>query len=255
MLRRSCRPTWRRLAFLACAVMTICLASCRGSRITSDSKNSTLSTRKSEVLELLNESERRVVVTSYEAKNAKTAVSLGTKSVNVRANISFDYGKDTKLAARLIFPPISVGQVTVSPGMAKISSKYLDKNKSIALPPYANDILQYTILGSLPPAYKYFGEKDFSNFEIHLNSKDEYEIERSDRSAQIFLSISGEDKTLTSAKVLFAEYYTEIHVDQYKRFDGILLPSKVNVSVRPSDSKTSTKLEIEISDVTLHYEL
>ena len=111
------------------------------------------------------------------------------------------------------------------------------------------------ILGCLPPAYKYFGDKDFSNFEIHLNSKDEYEIERSDRSAQIFLSISGEDKTLTGAKVLFAGYYTEIHVDQYKRFDGILLPSKVNVSVRPSDSKTSTKLEIEISDVTLHYEL
>lgn len=230
---------------------SLALGSCRSSRIESGSANSSLSTRRSEVLDLLAEAERRVGVTAYKAKNAKAAVVLkGGEGVKVRANISFATGGETTLAARLAFPPVSVGTVTVGPRRATISSKYLGNEKSVALPDFANAILQAALLGNLPPVYRYFGESDFSRFAMYLNADDTYELSRSETGVSVKIGVRGADKTLAYARVGYGKHDVSVDVAEYRRFDGNLLPSRVKVTLREPDSSVS-KLDIEISDVTL----
>ncbi len=244
----------RRALLTALFAASLCLQSCRSSRIGSESKNSVLATRRSEVLEVLSDAESRVDVTAYEAKNAKSSVTMGGKSVNLRANVSFSRGGDTKIAARLVFPPVSVGQVVVSDKCAKVSSKYLDKNPTVKLPACVNDMLQSALLGNLPPVYEYFGDDDFSKFGIFLTADDKYMLTRSERDISVTLGINGEDKTLASIHVIFAGFDARFKVTGYKRFSGKLLPSKIDVSVIQSSDKSATKAEIEISDVTLYTE-
>lgn len=248
MLRRS--NTVSRLCLGVTLVASLALGSCRSARIESASKNSALSTRKSEVMDFLSEAETRVGVTSYEAKNAKATVVYSGGSVKVKSNISFTSGEETKMTARLIFPPVSVGTVTVNSKAAKVRSKYLDKELTLSLPTFANEVLQSALLGNLPPVYKYFGDNDFSGFDIYLDSDDVYELSRSEAGMKVLLGVRGEDKTLAYARVVFGKLDVKVDVASYQRFSGKLMPSVVNVSALQS-GKSTTKLDIEISDVNL----
>lgn len=243
-----------RLISRACIVLaltaSLTLGSCRSSRIESGSSNSNLSTKKSDVLELLGEAERRVEVTSYEAKNAKTAVTYKDGNVKVKANIAFSTGSETTMAARLAFPPVSVGKLTVGPKSATLSSKYLGADKTVKLPDFANEILQAALLGNLPPIYKYFGDKDFSRFVMYLNPDDTYELTRSEAGMKVAIGVNGVDKTLTYVRVLYGNLNVRLDMISYRRFSGRLLPSEVKVQAREADSPV-TKLDIEISDVNL----
>lgn len=227
------------------------LDSCRSSRIESSSTNSALSTRRSDVMELLTEAETRVGVSSYSAKNAKTQVVYAGNSVKVKANISFKQGGDTKIAARLAFPPVSVGTITVTSKKATISSKYINADKSINLPSFANEILQSAMLGNLPPVYKYFGDTDFRNFQMYLNSDDTYELSRSEAGTSVRIGINGVERTLAYVRVTFGKVEANLEVDEYQRFDGKLLPKVVKVDAREGKTSSATKLDIEITDVTL----
>lgn len=241
----------RSKAILALACLAaLTLDSCRSSRIESGSSNSALSTRKSEVMKFLDEAETRVTVTTYEAKNAKASVTYSGGSVKVKSNITFTQGDQTKMTARLIFPPVSVGTLTVDSKAAKVSSKYLNKEMTLALPTFANEILQSALLGNLPPVYKYFGDSDFSNFNIYLDSNDIYELSRSEAGTKVLLGVNGQDKTLAYARVIFGKYDVKVDVASYQRFSGKLMPSAVGVTALTS-GKQNTKLDIEISDVTL----
>lgn len=201
-------------------------------------------------MDLLDEAESRVVVTRYEAKNLKSGVVFQGNSVNVKSSISFDKGGDTKMTARLTFPPVSVGTLTVTSKAATVSSKYLGAEKSVKLPSVANEILQAALLGNLPPVYKYFGEKDFSNFGIYLDSDDTYELQREETGMKLRIGVNGVDKTLAYARVLYGKTDIVMEVSDYRRFDGKLLPSAVNLTVREGNGQP-TKVEIEITDVTL----
>lgn len=191
-----------------------------------------------------------MAVTTYEAKNAKASVTYSGGSVKVKSNISFTSGDATKMTARLIFPPVSVGTLTVDAKAAKVSSKYLDKEMTLNLPSFANEILQSALLGNLPPVYKYFGDSDFSGFSIYLDSDDIYELSRSEAGTKVLLGVNGKDQTLAYARVIFGKYDVKVDVAGYQRFSGKLLPSLVNVAALTS-GKSNTKLDIEISDVTL----
>lgn len=238
------------LCLFAALAASLALGSCRSSRIESGSRNSSLSTRRSEVLDLLAEAESRVVVTGYKAKNSKAAIVWRGNSVKVKANVSFTTGGETTMAARLAFPPVSVGTVTIGPKSATVSSKYLSKEQTVRLPAFANEILQAAMLGNLPPVYKYFGESDFSRFAMYLNADDTYELSRAERGVSVKIGVSGADRTLAYARVTYGNYDVAVDVAGYARFDGRLLPSEVKVAVREPDSSVS-KLDIEISDVTL----
>lgn len=238
------------LCLFAALAVSLALGSCRSSRIESGSRNSSLSTRRSEVLDLLAEAESRVVVTAYKAKNSKTAIAWRGNSVKVKANVSFTTGGETTMTARLAFPPVSVGTVTIGPKSATVSSKYLSKEQTVRLPDFANEILQAAMLGNLPPVYKYFGESDFSRFAMYLSSDDTYVLSREERGVSVKIGVSGVDRTLAYARVTYGNYDVAVDVAGYARFDGRLLPSEVKVAVREPDSSVS-KLDIEISDVTL----
>lgn len=202
------------------------------------------------MLDLLGEAERRVEVTAYKAKNSKAAVVMKGSSVKVKANVSFSTGGETTMTARLAFPPVSVGTVTIGPKSATLSSKYLSKEQTVRLPEFANAVLQAAMLGNLPPVYKYFGESDFSRFEIYLNADDTYELSRAERGVSVRIGVHGADRTLAYARVTYGHYDVAVDVAGYRRFDGHLLPSEVKVEAREPDSSVS-KLDIEISDVTL----
>ncbi len=243
-----------KLLLLSAAALIIFLPGCRSNRITSDSSNSTLSTRKSEVLEMLSEAETRVQATSYETKNAKAAVTYGANNVSVRSNITFTEGQTTTITARLAFPPLSVGRVEINDRKMAVTSKYLDKNPTLAVPQGFNSYIQSALLGNVPRIYTYFGDRDFSNFSINLTSGDIYEISRAEQGISVRMGVNGADHTLSYLRIVYGNYDITLEATSYERFSGRLLPSAFLISLKSTNQKAkqpSGKLEFQISDVTL----
>lgn len=235
-------------------IIVLSLSGCRSSRIESESSNSALTTRKSEVLDFLSEAESRVEATSYETKNAKAAVTYGTTNVSVRSNVTFTEGQTTTITARLVFPPVSVGKVEINGRKIAVTSKYLDKIPAITVPDGFNSYVQAALLGNVPKIYGYFGEKDFSNFNISLSSGDVYELSRAEQGISVRVGVNGSDHTLSYLRIVYGGYDISLEATAYERFSGKLLPSAFNVTIKSAKENAkhpSGKLEIQISDVTL----
>ncbi len=238
------------LSLLALVIFTSILTSCGSARIASKSDNSLIPTRKSEVLKFLANAENRIVPKTYETKNCKTEVIYDSKSATVKANINFTMGSLTNLSARLTFPPVNVGSLVLSKREARVQSKLMSFEKTLELPVDVNRYLQYALLGDLPPIYEYFGDDDFSHFDIALTSSDEYVLQREEHGVSAYIALNGIDGTLNEMRITYDGYKINMYVKDYKRMSGNLLPSKVNV-VALKGSSTKADLTIDISDVTL----
>ncbi len=239
------------LVWLVIITLTTFLTSCGSMRIASDSDNSQLPTRKSEVLKFLSNAENRITVKTYETKNCKTEVIYGSKSATVKSNINFTMGSFSNVSARLIFPPVNVGTLVLSKREARVQSKLMSFDKTLSLPVDVNRYLQYTLLGNLPPVYEYFGDDDFSHFEIALTSSDEYVLQRDEHGVSVYIVVNAIDGTLNEMRLTYDGYKLNMYVKEYKRMSGKLLPSMVNAAVFKGDRTPKADLTIEISDVTL----
>ncbi len=239
------------LVLLAVAAFSTFLTGCGSSRIASHSENSQIPTRKSEVLKFLANAESRVTTKTYETKNCKTEVLYGSKSATVKSNINFTMGSLSNVSARLTFPPVNVGTLALSKRQAVIQSKLMSFEKTLSLPVDVNRYLQYFLLGDLPPVYEYFGDDDFSHFDIALTSSDEYVLQREEHGVSVFIALSAVDGTINEMRLTYDGYQLNMYVNEYKRMSGNLLPSKVNAAVFQKDHTKKADLTIDITDVTL----
>lgn len=239
------------LVWLAITTFTTLLTSCGSARIASHSDNSQIPTRKSEVLKFLSNAENRLTAKTYETKNCKTEAIYGSKSATVKTNINFTMGSLSNVSVRLTFPPVNVGTLVLSKREARVQSKLMSFEKTLSLPVDVNRYLQYTLLGDLPPVYEYFGDDDFSHFEIALTSSDEYVLQRDEHGVSVYIALSAIDGTLNEMRLTYDGYVLNMYVKEYKRMSGNLLPSKVNAAVFKANGTLKADLTIEISDVTL----
>ncbi len=244
----------RHTRFLAFALLFASLLSgCRSGRIPSESSNSSFSTRRSEVVSLISESDSRLAdVKTYEAKNAKAAVLMEGKNTTLKANVSFERGGATNITGRLAFPPLSVGSVSISEDKVHVKSGILNIDKTQTLFPYLAEMVQSTFLGLIPKAYLLFGDKDFSHFDMSLTAKGQYLLSRSDNRMSVELRINAANFTLANVSVKTAQGdAAQLDVAQYKSFDGRLLPVSVLIKVTPRKGKPA-EAEVSISDIRIN---
>ncbi len=247
MRRDILRSSFKGFLYLALA---IALAGCRGGKIPSESPNAEFSTSKKFVVGQIEQAEGRLNVKSYETKNAKAEVKTNGKDVSVRANISFERGGDTKLGARMIFPPVSVGSVEITDHGTHVESKLLGVNKDVPTPQVLNSLFQNALLGIVPPVYQLFGEEDFSQFDMLLSADGKYTISRSAKDMSIVLRVNANDFTLAGLEVFAMGQTVDFDIKEYSDFSGSRLPSSLRVT-STAGKKDVGSLYITIEDVKL----
>lgn len=232
------------------AALALALAGCRGGRIPSESSNAEFSTSKKFVVEQIAQAESRLSISSYETKNAKARLMTNGKDVSVRANISFEKGGDTKLGARMIFPPVSVGSVIVSDKGTHVESKLLGVDKDVPTPHILNSLFQNALLGIVPPVYQLFGDDDFSQFNMMLTADGKYVISRSAKDMSISIRVNARDFSLAGLEVFAMGQTVDFDIKQYSDFSGSRLPSSLTVTSSAGKNDTGS-LEVTITDLTL----
>lgn len=247
MKRNIFRSSFKGFLFL---VFAIAFAGCHGGKIPSQSSNAEYSTSKRFVVGQIAQAEGRLSVKSYETKNAKAEVRTNGKDVSVRANICFERGGDTKLGARMIFPPVSVGSVEITERGTRVESKLLGVNKEVRTPQILNTLFQNAILGIVPPVYQLFGEDDFSQFDMLLSADGKYVISRSAKDMSIVLRVNANDFTLAGLRVFSMGQTVDFNIKEYSDFSGSRLPSSLKVTSTTGNKDTGS-LDITIKDVTL----
>lgn len=230
--------------------LALALAGCRGGKIPSESSNAEFSTSKRFVVEQIALAEKRMSPSSYETKNAKARLKANGKDVTVRASISFERGGDTRLGARMIFPPVSVGSVVVTEKGAHLESKILGMNKDVPTPQILNSLFQNALLGIVPPVYRLFGDDDFSQFSIMLTADGKYVISRSAKDMSILIMVNAKDFSLAGLKVLAMGQTVMFDINEYSDFSGIRLPSSLTVT-SSAGKKDTGSLEMTITDLKL----
>ncbi len=247
MKRNISRSSFKGSLFL---VFAIALAGCRGGKIPSQTSNSEYSTSKRFVVGQIAQAEGRLSINSYETKNAKAEVRTNGKDVSVRVNISFEKGGDTKLGARMIFPPVSVGTIEITERATHVESKLLGVNKDMQTPQVLNTLFQNALLGIVPPVYQLFGEEDFSQFDMLLSADGKYVISRSAKDMSIVLRVNANDFTLAGMKVFSMGQTVDFDIKEYSDFSGSRLPSGLRVTSMAGKNDVGS-IDITIGDIKL----
>ncbi len=239
----------RLLPFLLLIVVIV--SSCRSSRIPSEGNNSSMLTSKRALSEaLLNEITRNPINT-YLSKNAVANVSFNGSSHSVKLNLYFEYSKKTVGIARLAFPPLMVGKLTMDTKNVSVNSSLLNVNKDFTLPFDISTFLHDAIVGRVPAVYNLYGDSDFSAFNMSITSDNLYLISRKSNGLDVKLYINP-DLTLHSYTISYLSYIVSHVNNSFDTFDGRHLPNDITLSVVLPGATQPTSTNFQFSKITIN---
>lgn len=186
-------------------------------------------------------------IDSYLSK--KMSISSNDIPIYNSLNASLYISNDTLISkAYLPFPVIEVGKVMISDGFMFFESKVANKNEIKTFPDNMLPLIKSSILGSVPKAYNYFGDDDFSKFNLFIE-KNKYVLYRKDDFVEVKIIVNS-DMTLSELYANYSGMSMFFTCTNYDTFDSYLLPKTMNLGIYNGNTKFDFK--INIRNITLN---
>ena len=235
-----------------CLLLSFILSGCSSSKVANESSRNDLILRKRTISDALTAaSQKPLDFVAYDAKLSQVSISFEGNEVNkIKGTIGFVPAGKTQLSARLSFPPISVGQIELLGNQASVKSTVANIDKKVKLPLAVNDYLQTALVGIIPPFYKLFAEDDFYNFDIYVNAKGQYVLQRNKGGVYILVTVNPDNYSLNSFTIYYQQYSLSYQATDFETVGNFYVPNKLFCNLRDSNTNKVSSVNLELNKIT-----
>jgi len=233
-------------------VSILIFSSCSNSRYLSVNDDSYLSSSKEFFYRTLKDSMnyRYNNIKSYYSK--KTSISADGIPLYNSVNATFSIDSTDNFASKIYlpFPLIELGRIKISPKFLYANSKQL--NISINTDRFPNSILfliKSALYGVVPEAYHFFGENDFSKFNVYIENN-KYVLSKQASLTSFINIFINPDMSLSSLNACFDNIFLSFDCSKYTTIDGFDIPLSLNLHL--NNGNDDLKAQISIKNVSLN---